>query len=137
MNISIEEKKTEAVLRMQAWGIYPETVKQFRNDNKVSISIPPWYGYFWLDEDQEKRVKEFEKKYSALVYVAILSHTNIGDMESYLYVSDHKKEWKMDREDILNRESLAYVYNLSYPDCSEIGTIGVYRTPAASLARKW
>lgn len=38
MKISIEEKKVEAVSRMKMLSIFPETIRQFDEDGKVSIS---------------------------------------------------------------------------------------------------
>ena len=137
MNISIEEKRTEAIARMKSWGIYPGIRKQFEKDAIVSESAPPLGACYWLDEEQMARVREFQDQYNALVYHVIHSFTNFGEMESYLYVSDYPEEWERDREDISEGQQLAYVYNKTMPDCSEFGTIGVERTPAAGLKRVW
>lgn len=137
MTISREEKKIEAVARMKTWGIFPQTVEQFENENLVSASEPPFGACYWLDEAQQKRVKEFEERNNALVYHVIRSFTTIGEMESYLYVSDYQEEWEQDRADIQAGEQLVYTYNKDAPDCSEFGYIGVARTPAAGLKRTW
>lgn len=137
MNISREEKKAEAIARMKALGVFPETIKQFDKEDYVSISEPPVGAFFWVEGDDLKRIREFEEDYNALVFVVIRSYTNIGKMDSYLFVSDYHEEWPMDREDIKNNEVLAYVYNHDAPDCSEIGHIGVARTLAAGLRRTW
>lgn len=137
MNISREEKKNEALARMVSWGIYAPIVRQFQKDDIVSESAPPLGACFWLEGEQLERVKAFEEKNDALVYHVIHSFTNFGEMEAYLYVSDYPEEWEMDREDLKEGQQLAYVYNNSMPDCSEFGTIGVARTPAAGLKRTW
>lgn len=137
MNVSIEDKKKEAVSRMKKVGIFPETVHQFERGGKVSESAPPLGACFWLNEEQQKRAKEFEEKYDALVYHVIHTFTEIGEMESYLYVSDHSDEWEDDRNMLSNGEVYAYVYNKDYPQDSEIGMIGFKLTPAAGLARIW
>ena len=116
MNISIEEKKVEAIARMKALGIFPQTIKQFEDEGYVSIS---------------------EQEHNALVYVVIRSYTNIGKMDSMLFVSDYPEEWEMDRADIPHQQQVAYVYNHDAPDCSEIGAIGFAPTPAAGLCRTW
>lgn len=92
---------------------------------------------YWLDEAQRKRVAEFEEQNNALVYHVIHSYTSIGEMESYLYVSDYPEEWERDREDIKDGQQLVYVFNHDMPDCSEFGSIGVALTPAAGLRRTW
>lgn len=137
MNISREDKKTEAVARMKALGIFPETVRQFEKEDLVSISEPPVGAFFWLEGEDLERAKRFEEKYNALVYVVIRSYTTIGKMDAFLYVSDHPEEWDADHEDLKNGEALAYVYNYDAPDCSELGCIGIASTIAAGLRRTW
>ncbi len=135
MNVSKEKKVAEAVNRMNILGVFPETIKQFENEGLVSESEPPLGACFWLNDEQKKRVEEFEKKYDALVYHVIRSFTEFGELESYMYVSDEEEEWEMDNEDIKDGLVFAYVNNLDDPMCSEFGTIGVKLTAAAGLAR--
>ena len=124
MNISMEIKKAEAIKRMKALDIYEETIRQFK-EGLVSCSEPPYGANFWLDDDQEKFVKEFEAEYNAIVYFIIRSYTNFGQLDSILYVSDHKEEWEMDDEDIKDGYAVAYVRNYDVPEYSEFGTIAV------------
>lgn len=137
MNISKEEKKNEAITRMKLWGIYQPIVTQFEKEDIVSESAPPLGACFWLDDEQLARVHEFEAHHNALVYHVIHSFTNLGEMESYLYVSDYPEEWEMDRADIKYGQQLVYVVNKDAPDCSEFGSIGIARTAAAGLRRIW
>lgn len=137
MNISREEKKIEAIERMKAWGIFAPIVKQFEKEDLISESAPPLGACFWLNEEQLARVREFEEKNNSLVYHVIHSYTNIGEMESYLFVSDYPEEWEMDRQDIGEGSQLVYVVNKDAPDCSEFGSIGIALTAAAGLRRTW
>lgn len=140
MNISIEEKKAEAINRMKRLGIFSETVKQFEKDDKVSISEPPVGAFYWAEGEDLDRIRQFEGKRNALVYVVIRSYTTIGKMDAYLFVSDHRDEWEEDNEAIVTSgtsEMMAYVFNHDMPDCSEMGYIGVNRTLAAGLRRTW
>lgn len=137
MNISREEKKIEAIARMKAWGIFAPIIKQFEKEDLVSESTPPLGACFWLNEEQLARVREFEEQNNALVYHVIHSYTNIGEMESYLFVSDYPEEWEMDRQDIGEGSQLVYVVNKDAPDCSEFGSIGIALTAAAGLRRTW
>lgn len=137
MTISREEKKIEALARMKSWGIYPPIVKQFKEDDQISESAPPLGACYWLDEEQMARVREFEERNNALVYHVIHSFTTIGEMESFLYVSDYPEEWEQDRADIKDGQQLVYVFNKDMPDCSEFGSIGVAITGAAGLRRTW
>lgn len=137
MNISIEEKKAEALKRMKLLGIYPETVKQFDREGLVSISEPPWGAFYWLEDKEKEIVRQFEEKYHTLVYVGIRSFTVLGKMDCYLYVSDHPGQWADDRALIKSGEQIAYVYNWGAPDCSEMGSIGFRSTTGAGLERTW
>lgn len=137
MNVSREVKMEEAVSRMKMLHIFPETIRQFQEDGKVSISEPPVGAFFWMEGEDLDRVLDFEEKHNALVYVAIRSYTAFGKMDCFLFVSDFPEEWSMDREDIGQGQVLAYCFNYDMPDCSEIGSIGVAPTPAAGLRRTW
>lgn len=88
MLISRENKKLEAIKRLNLLGIYPETITQFDNENLLSISMPPVGAFFRVDSETEERVRQFEAEYNALVYVVVRSYTTIGRMDSYFYVSD-------------------------------------------------
>lgn len=88
MNASIEAKKAEAVERMKLWGIYPPIIKCFEQEGIVSESAPPLGTCSQLEGEQFERVRKFEENYNAVVYHVIHSFTNIGELESYLFVSD-------------------------------------------------
>lgn len=136
-NISIEQKKEEAVLRMKKLGIFPETIKQFKNDGYISISEPPMGAFYWAEGEDLEHIREFEREYNALVYVVIRTYFEFGVTDSYLYVSDYEEEWEEDRADCESGVLLAYVYNRSDPELSEIGSIGIEKTIAAGLKRVW
>ena len=75
MNISIEEKKAEAIRRMKMLEIFPETIRQFEKENLISVSEPPFGAFYWADEEQQEVIKKIEKEYNLLVYVGIMSYT--------------------------------------------------------------
>ena len=137
MNISVEKKKAEAIIRMKELGIFDETIRQFENWGKISISEPPVGAFFWIEGEDLERVKKFEQEYNALVFVAIRSYTTIGTMDSFLFISDYLEEWEDDHQALKNDEAIAYVYNHDAPDCSEIGFIGIELTLATGLRRTW
>ena len=131
------DKREEAVARMKLMGIFPETIRQFEKDGKVSISEPPMGAFFWAEGEDLERIREFEKENDAIVYVVIRSYTSIGVMDSYLFVGQYEEEWELDREDIKNGQAIAYVFNRDDTILSEMGSIGFKRTMAAGLARTW
>ena len=132
-----EEMKSEAIARMRQLHLYPETIRQFERENLISESAPPFGACFWLNEAQRERVRQLEAKYNILIYHVIHSFTTIGEMESYLYVSNHPEEWEGDRAGLKEGETVAYVYNCDDPELSEFGYIGIRLTPAAGLERTW
>lgn len=137
MKISREEKKIEALGRMKRLGVFSETIKQFEQEDLVSISEPPMGAFFWVENEELEEMRQFEQRHNALVYVIIRSYTTIGKTDSYLYVSDYKDEWQRDRDMLNSNEAFAYVINRDMPDCSEFGSIGIRRTIAGGLARTW
>ena len=138
MKISIAEKKIEAVERLKMLEIYPETIRQFEKENFVSISEPPFGAFYWAEGESLKLIKDFELEYNSLVYLVIRSYTKFGTLDNYLFVSDYKdEEWEMDRNDLKEGRTLAYVYNYDIPEFSEMGTIGIEPTIAAGLKRIW
>ena len=125
MNVSIEKKKAEAIKRMKAFKIFPETIKQFKTYGLVSCSEPPIGGKYCLDDKQKKVVEEFEREHDALVYFVVSSFTEFGKLDALLYVSDYEEEWEMDNEDIKDGYPLSYVHNYDATWCSEFGSIAV------------
>lgn len=138
MNISTEEKKLEAIKRMKALKIFPGVIKHFKREGLVSLSHSPLGTHFWLLDDESKKiVARFEKENDALVYTGIRSYTEIGIMDSFLFVSDYREDWEMDWQNFGSNIVFAYVYNHDNPDLSEMGSIGIVHTSTAGLKRIW
>lgn len=139
MRVSFDEKKAEAVERMKMLGIYIPTIIQFDKENLVSVSEPPFGAFFWANDEDMKLIRDFERKSGALVYMVVRGYyEDFGRMDSYLFVSDYKEEeWDIDRADLKNGQTLAYVYNADEPFFSEFGSIGIELTIAGGLRRTW
>ena len=137
MKISIEDKKTEAISRMKRLGINLETIQLFERSNIISVSEAPYGSLFWATKEELARIREFEEKNNALVYMVVRTYfRGIGKPDSFLFVSDYKDEDRdMDRNDLDCGQLLAYVYNYDTPIFSEFGSIGLSLTPAAGLLR--
>lgn len=118
-----DKQKQEAIRRMKALGIHGNAVHDIHCDllNYSECGILYWVE----DENWLEQIREFEEKYSCMVYHVIRSYTSFGECLSCLYVSAHEDEWGMDWDDLSNNEAYAYVINLDAPDCSEIGLIRV------------
>lgn len=126
MNVTRENKKTEAINRMKALDLFDPCIKAFKNRDEVQLSEMTGGLYeFSRDEELNAKIKEFEEEYNALVYHVIHTYTSFGEMYSFLYVSDYEEEWEMDNEDIQDNYAMSYVWNKDYPDFSEFGSIGI------------
>lgn len=70
-------------------------------------------------------IRNFECKNDCIVYTVIYNEfEEIGNHLTLLYVSyDNKDEWEVEKEALKAMEPIAYVMNLTYPECSEFGTV--------------
>lgn len=116
-----EEQKKEAIERMKMLAIHPPVIQDFKRGQLYKSEV---YGIlYWLDEDEEEIVKEFEEKHNATVYHVVKNSTQFGVLLSFFYVGEHKHEWYLDKQDIKEGRALCYVENLSDPSSSEFGYI--------------
>lgn len=132
-------QKQEAIKRLKALEVMDDVLTAFVNDDVVYKSeylnrVFPAVLYH-LDTTEQQMVSDFEKEYGALVYHVQKVSTEFGDLYSLFYVSPHRSEWKADKDDLADGYALVYVYNASYPEFSEFGSIsfepamgGVVRT---------
>lgn len=123
MKVSMENKKREAIKRMEMLDIYVQTINQFEFEDLVSYSEAPLGTNYWLTTEQREIVKKFEEEYNALVYFIVRTETEFGTLDSFLYVSDYEDEWEMDNEDLKDGYVVAYVYSYDAPEFSEFGSI--------------
>lgn len=131
-----EEKKAEAIKRMEMLKLHENAIKEFRDEDKLNVSESIGYLY-WATEAQMKVVKEFEEKYNAVVYHLIRSRMNGEEYIVYLYVSDYSGEWEMDRSDIEQGYPLAYVQNLDDELCSGFGSVGIHPSIGELSGTAW
>lgn len=129
-------KKAEAIKRLKMLKILPAVVEEFEEKGIVELSeringaFPA--ALYWVTNETYnndnvslvKAIKDFEEKFDALVYHVQLSHATFGDVYSFFYVSDCPDEWEADKAMLKDGYAYCYVYNATYPDLSEIGSIG-------------
>lgn len=126
--VSIKDKKAEALKRIELLQLHPNVIKEFTVYGKVNYSENDGYLY-WLSNkpEWETFVKEFEKRYKALVYHAEFSRFSFGNCLSLFYVSNHKEEWVRDQKDLKDGYAVCYIWNMDDHTCSEFGTIAFKR----------
>ena len=126
MNVTRENKKTEAIKRMKALDLFKPCINAFAKRNEVQLSEMTGGLYeFNSNTELTEKVKEFENEYNALVYHVIHTFTEFGELYHFLYVSDYEEEWEMDNDDIKENYVMSYVWNKNDDICSEFGTIAV------------
>lgn len=126
MKATKEQIKQEAVARMKLLNLHPNVINEFQNEGKLNYSEGTLGILYWATDEMKQIVESFENKTGYTVYHLIDNNSElIGHMLTLLYVSTERDEWTYDRRDILNDCPLAYVENMTYPDCSEFGSVGV------------
>ena len=118
----------EALNRMETLRLKEDIIDDFKN-GEIWQSTGGGELYH-LSEEQDLKILQFEEKYDCAVYHVIRDEYIMTDgtkmeMENYLYVSDSLSEWKEDREILKEGFAYSYVNNLTYPEFSELGEIGV------------
>lgn len=122
--VTLEQMKQEALRRMEILKMSKNVIKQFKEENKLNLSES--YGLlYWLDEEQQAKVKELEQRAGCVVYHVIRDFTEFGELLSLLLVSKYEQEWKREVADLEKGIAFVYVYNLSAPECSEWGSISI------------
>ena len=123
MNVSVNDKRTEAIRRMRKLG-YPEpAVEAFTKDGTVMVSRAG--SLEKLTPELKSAIDRLENEYNLLVYLAIDNHYAGCHMTSLLFVSDYIDEWESDDGDIEGGYALSYTINHDAEECSEFGSIGL------------
>ena len=131
---NFEDVKNECLRRMKILKLHDEgehtCVGDFRKNGTVWKS--EFHGIlYWLDEDEQKAVEEFEKSHEGLkVYHCIKSHTEFGELLSMLYVNGRsEEEFDEDKEyfdnDIQDGYIMSDTKNFDDDWCSEFGSVVV------------
>jgi len=126
MNIEREIKKQKAIENLKKLDIYKPYIKGFKNEDNICYFEN--YGGYWAWQEPEliEKVKELEEQHNCLVYAITHEYTAIGEMYSFLIVTDYEEEWDTLLEKYGNQYyGFAYVWNVDDDMCSEFGTIAL------------
>ena len=139
--------KQEALKRIDLLGLHPDVKRAFIEDGTLYYSEPIRFFndrqatgvLYWLRNNPEwlETVRKTEEEKDFLVYHVIYNRTEFGELLTCLYISDQvdegetvedvwkeeRKQMKPDDEGIIWAD--AYVINLSVPEFSEYGTVGI------------
>lgn len=143
MEASYEEMKAEAIRRMKQLGLIRDCIEKFDRYGLAMYSERCNLCGYWkfgdlfdADEAMEKSIDEFNKTYDALVYAVIRNYTELGIMDTYLFVSKNKDEWVYDDRLMAENAQYAYVKTHGSSWGGEFGRVGV-RPAGGGLLRTW
>ena len=137
MKVTREEQRTEALRRLKNWET-DELLTQAFEHNELAISerfaFAPGVIFIMasiLDKkDILTQIRAVEEEYGILVYTVIKTNTEFGELYDCLYVSSNKEDWELDEELREDNVAMSYCINISIPDFSEFGSIGVGVKPS-------
>ena len=115
--------KAEAVERMKILRLHPNVIKEFEEKGVLNYSYSVLGFLYWLTEETQERVKEFELNNGCLVYHVIENDTSIGRLITFLYVSVFQDEWEREKLELKTGYALAYVINTDDGLCTEFGGV--------------
>lgn len=125
IKVNKKEMKEEAIKRMKILQLHQNVLDDFMNESKLNKSDSPLGSLYWLDEEEIKIVKDFEKRHNVLVYHVIHTFSNLGETYELLFVTTEKEEWENEKRDLKNGFAFAQVIVIDYDPNSEMGYIGV------------
>lgn len=120
-----EKQLQEALERMEILDLHENTTAEMKKEGVVNKSVGGML--FWLSEEEEKMIQGWQENTGALVYHVIPNKTDFGELLTLLYVSKHEDEWDADKADLKENVAIAYVMNLTVPEFSEYGSVGLER----------
>ena len=126
MKTTKEQRKQKAIECLKALGIYKPYIDGFKKDNQVCFFER--YGGFWAWQDEElaKKVTEIEEKYKCTVYAITHEWFHFGECYSFLIIPEDNEDWEYVIEKVAKGFYVfSYVWNKSYEQDSEFGTIGI------------
>lgn len=120
------ERKTKAIELLKKLDIYAPYVEGF--EEKDMVCFFERFGGYWVfqEPEVEQKMRAIEEQFGFTVYAITHEYTEFGECYSFLYVSKYKEDWKYTlTSDHGTYYAFAYVWNKTYEECSELGTIGV------------
>ena len=135
--ITREEKVKEAIRRMEVLGYFEPSIEEFRKYGKIMINEPPYGAHYYVDEDKElvRKIEDLEANDNAVVYAVVRSWTNVGQLDSILYVDDWKDDWITFYKDAQDGITYTCTINRDAPEIVDFGSIRFKRTIAAGIMR--
>lgn len=92
---SKEEMKQQAVQIMKILKLHENVINDFVKENKLNKSETINGILYWLDDEEQQMVEEYEKRCNVLVYHVIKTYTiDDGVIYDLLYITNEKDSWE-------------------------------------------
>ena len=130
-----EKMKALAVETLKKLNVYAPYIRKFAA-KKSTVTMFERFGGYYIDglsnlqDELLAKIEEVEKKYEGVVYAVLHYFVDDSEMYAFLLVSKYNLEEYgepvlFDTENSHIKCALAYVWNKTYDDCSELGDIAV------------
>lgn len=115
--------KQEAIERMELLQLHPNVINEFKTENKLNRSECGKGILFWLTDEEQQLVNDFEKEHEGfIVYHIIKTETiDFGTVYDLLFVSTYEDDWSLEREELKDDIVMSY----SITQFPEMGSIGI------------
>lgn len=134
MTTNREKMKALAVETLKKLDVYAPYIRKFAAKKSTVTLFERFVGYY-IDVLSDKdelfaKIEEVEKRYEGVVYAVLHYFFDDSEMYAFLLVSKYNLEEYgepvlFDTENPHIKYALAYVWNKTHDDCSELGDITV------------
>ncbi|WP_088840956.1 hypothetical protein [Listeria sp. ILCC797] len=125
---TLQDMKKEALRRMEKIGLHTPLCANDAGEDMLFYSDGYSIQPIEKNEEIKRKVQAFqEENPDKQIYFILLTESNLGTLLNYLFVTDNEEEWTYDESDLNEGYAFCYVENLTFPDCSEYGTIGIQK----------
>lgn len=135
MTTNKEKMKALAVETLKKLNVYAPYIRKLAAKKSTVTMFERFVGYYIdglsnLQDELLVKIEEVEKRYEGVVYAVLHYFVDDSEMYAFLLVSKYNLEEYgepvlFDTENSHIKCALAYVWNKTYDDCSELGDIAV------------
>ena len=127
-----EQLKEKSIEKMKMLKLHKNVIDDFITEDKLNKSETRMGILYWLNDEEEQMVKDFEEKNNCLVYHLIKTETNeMGIIYDLLYVTIDDEDLVDDNNEVLCGRVLSHTVS----EFSESGYISVKNVNGGLIRR--
>lgn len=102
--------KKEALRIMKYLKMFPNVIREFKEENKLNKSETRNGILYWLSAEEQQLINDFEQENpGTLVYHVIKTNTvDFGPIMDLLYVTDNQEDWNLYKDYLKDNLVLSY-----------------------------